>query len=950
MWSVGCEEKHFIFLRRSVVIAGQFLLSLILFACGAPPQQIDEGSESPALLVLSQDSTTHLPNLINGTSTLHSITLINMSATVPAERLALSGLPGPPFAFSGGQFPGLGGTCSEVLNPGNTCTMEFEITPTVSTSFQSTFQLDYFDGLEDESLEITLSGQSRDPFPAQLVLNPSSDFDFGPLAIGGFRDRVITLSNSGEMAATSINLTGLAAPFSIENNSCGTTLGAGEQCQWRVRFSPLTDSVSTDSLSLNFFDGEQNQSEDINFQGEGRIAGFLAINEGSSFDFQILLASQSSQRTLTLENTGGGNVSGISVGSMSAPFAIVSNDCPTALSPSENCEVVVSYSPTQTQLSLENLNVNYFDGFDPQQSQAQFRGQGFNNTLSLSLLSPASTPSNDDTPELQIENTIDGLRLHLYQSASCGTLNSNQTASGSQLTFEPTMAEGTYQFHVRAEDSEGNFTACSSDFVAFEYDNTPPAPPNTISFLSSYTSLSTTTPTISWSTSSSPDVVDYQVAISNSSGGGNSHGGFTSKGNVLSATQTGLSLTECEYYYASVQTEDHVGLISSSFSVSPTSFRYDSAPPSPPSSLNESGDASTTNSATVSWSAGSDACGVSHYLVAISEDLNGNNILDPGELGNILGFTDVGNITTHRFNSLSLNNGVTHFTSIKTVDTTGRESSTVTSKPWIAYDPSEELPNMIAWLDANDLATLVDSNGNNALSGSFNGEVASWRDKSDSNTYHHFNAIGSSTRPNFTPFQVNFDGSTTGLTTANHDEINTDTVRQRNLTVAFRTSNDISSRQVIYEEGGSIRGMNIYLFNNRLYCGFYNDSGGSNGDGDGNQPFVSVSRPISANTTYFVTWVFDYSHFDGADGPDGDLKCYVNGVNFDSTTTTSRLFAHSGAVGLGVVNSQTVFEDYSVANSGNNFLGSLYEVMLFNDVPTDADVVNVHTYLDNKWN
>jgi len=85
-------------------------------------------------------------------------------------------------------------------------------------------------------------------------------------------------------------------------------------------------------------------------------------------------------------------------------------------------------------------------------------------------------------------------------------------------------------------------------------------------------------------------------------------------------------------------------------------------------------------------------------------------------------------------------------------------------------------------------------------------------------------------------------------------------------------------------------------------------------------------------------------------GPDGDLRCYVNGVNFDSTTTTSRLFAHSGAVGLGVVNNQTVYEGGNSSNSGDNFLGSIYEVMLFNDVPTDADVVNVHTYLDNKWN
>jgi len=146
--------------------------------------------------------------------------------------------------------------------------------------------------------------------------------------------------------------------------------------------------------------------------------------------------------------------------------------------------------------------------------------------------------------------------------------------------------------------------------------------------------------------------------------------------------------------------------------------------------------------------------------------------------------------------------------------------------------------------------------------------------------------------------------------------------------------------------------MNIYIFNNQLYCGFYNDpnADGGNDDGDDDQPFVWVNTPIATNTVYFVTWVFDYTNFAGKDGPDGSLDCYLDGTNFGTVATTSRLHAHSGAVGLGEVNGQSVFEDGSVPSSGHNFLGSLYEVMLFNNAPNAAAVTNVHTYLDNKWN
>ncbi|HKK39275.1 MAG TPA: hypothetical protein VJ949_07650, partial [Cryomorphaceae bacterium] len=47
------------------------------------------------------------------------------------------------------------------------------------------------------------------------------------------------------------------------------------------------------------------------------------------------------------------------------------------------------------------------------------------------------------------------------------------------------------------------------------------------------------------------------------------------------------------------------------------------------------------------------------------------------------------------------------------------------------------------------------------------------------------------------------------------------TTYEQTMFFAFRTANDVTSKQVIWEEGGSDRGIAIYLFNGEIYIGAY---------------------------------------------------------------------------------------------------------------------------------
>jgi hypothetical protein len=258
----------------------------------------------------------------------------------------------------------------------------------------------------------------------------------------------------------------------------------------------------------------------------------------------------------------------------------------------------------------------------------------------------------------------------------------------------------------------------------------------------------------------------------------------------------------------------------------------------------------------------------------------------------------------------------------------------------------EDLPAMIVWLDGTRYTTIRDNSGVNANIPAFDGAARYFDDVSGSANIHNFFQTTAGRRPLFNSVTgfFSYDGIDDFLTVSNHTDLNTSDVAQRNLSVAFRSGSDVSRRQMVYDEGGSIRGMNIYIFNGDLYCGFYNIPN----DNDGSQPFLSVTTPIAIDSTYFVSWVFDYTNYTTPSGPDGSLECYVNGVSIGSVATTSRLFAHSGAIALGAVSGDTVM-DNGVLSSGAYFAGSIMEVMIFNNPPSSDDIVDVHRYLSFKW-
>ena len=171
-----------------------------------------------------------------------------------------------------------------------------------------------------------------------------------------------------------------------------------------------------------------------------------------------------------------------------------------------------------------------------------------------------------------------------------------------------------------------------------------------------------------------------------------------------------------------------------------------------------------------------------------------------------------------------------------------------------------------------------------------------------------------------------FDGVNDYLDIADHSSLNLASHDERSFALTVQTGDDVDTRQVIFEEGGTVNGFNFYIDDGQLYMGAWS---ASNGWG-----FEAVSIDVEPDTSYSIVTAFD--------GASNSYTAYVNGQQVGSVETGDTMWAHSGNIGLGGVSEHTVFHDGSTtAGSGFNFGGSIGEFVIYNEVLDSGDATAI---------
>ncbi len=165
----------------------------------------------------------------------------------------------------------------------------------------------------------------------------------------------------------------------------------------------------------------------------------------------------------------------------------------------------------------------------------------------------------------------------------------------------------------------------------------------------------------------------------------------------------------------------------------------------------------------------------------------------------------------------------------------------------------------------------------------------------------------------------------------NSTDINDGTFPRRTIGLSF-TADDVLTRQVIFEEGGISRGLNIYVEGGKLFVGGWNVSVFQSGWSG-----TWLSTPISAGQSYHVALVLDGSTVVQPDS----LVGYINGAEF-GRGAGSQLWSHTDRIGIGGSNEQARFMTAPFTSiSTKGLTGTIDDVRVYNRVLTDDEIVSL---------
>lgn len=170
-----------------------------------------------------------------------------------------------------------------------------------------------------------------------------------------------------------------------------------------------------------------------------------------------------------------------------------------------------------------------------------------------------------------------------------------------------------------------------------------------------------------------------------------------------------------------------------------------------------------------------------------------------------------------------------------------------------------------------------------------------------------------------TDYSMNFDGINDYLAVLSSTDINTSTQTQRTVMLWFKSA-DITSRQVLYEEGGGTHGLSIYIESGKVNAYAWVS---------GNAWSVASADLFATNEWYHFTYTWS--------GASQEFKAYLNGKLVDMINGGNSMPAHSGDVRIG--NAGSIRLPNNTTGSGFPFEGEIDNFRLWNSELSQIQVL-----------
>lgn len=433
---------------------------------------------------------------VNAGAPPRTVTITNSgNAPLTLASIAVSGA--DQGSFAAGQ------ACAVPVEPGGHCSIELRFTPRRAGDHSAALSLSFAGGLPAQ--QVALTGIGSAPVGPVARIDPAA-LDFGTQDLSGRKDAIaVRVTNGGSAPLTvgkiSVEDDGTGnndrRSFHQQNRCSRKTLAPNESCEISVQFTPST--VGAHAAALTIADNASGSPHRVGLTGtaEGGVLavspaslGFAGTPTGGRSEPQTVTVTNSGTRPMPISRivVGAGGFAGIFGQGDATQFAIVSNDCGSALAPGASCAVGVSFTPQKPGDITGKLSV-FGEGGTLPSVQADLAGSG----MAVELPSPRPIgPGVADAaqaPDACLATTIvlswtavggNGVGYLVRLEEQQFVPGTNQRTTPKVLIDEQTPTpdirrdvrglvahNGSFSWSVRARDAAGNQSAPSPPLYFF---------------------------------------------------------------------------------------------------------------------------------------------------------------------------------------------------------------------------------------------------------------------------------------------------------------------------------------------------------------------------------------------------------------------------------------------------------------------------------------------------
>ena len=279
---------------------------------------------------------------------------------------------------------------------------------------------------------------------------------------GGARARPVRRRRRRSRIRAAANATGLSlavtAPFSLAQNTCGSSLGAGASCSVQVVFTPTANGTAQGTLT--------DRASSLNtatamLSGTGGLAGTVQLQPASLSFSPTGVGTTSGAQTIAVTNASTVVLSDLAL-TISNGFQLASDTCTTSLAPGASCTVGVVFAPAGAGQQTGNLTVA--SSMLASNVQAPLSGMGTDFTVSLSGSSSQTVASGQTASYALVLTPMSGSSATF--TFQCGSLPANAACVFNPAS-ETVAANSTGSVTVRVATGHSGSSARSSGLAGW---------------------------------------------------------------------------------------------------------------------------------------------------------------------------------------------------------------------------------------------------------------------------------------------------------------------------------------------------------------------------------------------------------------------------------------------------------------------------------------------------